>query len=776
MGDNDEENPIVIRSLELVQAAVRSLLRDEISTEDRSELLKAIHHNVGAMRAILDPSVSTVVRLDMEIVTPRAIVTGFENTARDLRQLSDQIWSEIADADRQEAELEQRRKQRAAERSRLAELAKAKELALAAVVKSDGWMCPTCTLQNRLSARKCEVCSTYRPAEAKPKPVETSTSLGCTLAPAAATEGSSLSSDEEQSGDDRDERAPSPARKRVSASGGRKRGAGAGAGTPTSRSHSRSSAAATTSSSCAAENAGEDGIIMPSSAASSPRSVGRKRAHATVARAAAVQLNANRRPRSDSRDSTTSSTAGGGGGAVESFRSPASKYGLGGGGLWLRDRPNAAMDEDGGQDGEDPAPEEGKEGKVATKLVWCCAMCTLENDMRARVCEACGESRAHAIRGEPSVFLMGDSPRVKRVKVDAANPRRLPLIGSRHQIDPDSLPVPTNSPRLRFEQVLNSEKSADGVQAYEFDPEIAYGQLIWLAPRQAASAANASAENDIDDEKFARIQSFLKVFAANQTLALRELSSCRYDVSVAETNVRAKLLATISANAVADEVGTGTSANDLALNPSVQRQELLRPSWLEDAVLARPLQYAYRSLGMPDYDGSSQPSCIFSSAAVDAFADGVAQFGDSWSNVRKYMSAQGFAASLRQIQDFFYGPWCAPDMRPRARACELAYEAKMKAQEIAERRLQAEETSRRRKVEAERRREERLRELSGGTGGVSDASPSASSPVNTPFEEEIHNGNQDQAALAKGAAPASGSTETARGAETFARDEGEFPA
>ena len=109
--------------------------------------------------------------------------------------------------------------------------------------------------------------------------------------------------------------------------------------------------------------------------------------------------------------------------------------GIGRGSLWLKGKSSARPEEEMEADEEQGV------------LMWVCAVCTLENEMRARTCEACGESRAHTIRGVPSVFLTADSPRIKRVKV-SDNPRKDPLVGPEHQIDPDSLPFANMTPEV----------------------------------------------------------------------------------------------------------------------------------------------------------------------------------------------------------------------------------------------------------------------------------------------------------------------------------------
>ena len=832
--DESEENPVILRSLELLHAAIGSLIRNDASS-DQKEILHSVFRNVGAMRAILDPALTDMMRtytvdtivtsehtpkiMEEAMMTTKAdVVDGVASSsssssspssslphrshddfAKDLSDMSDAMWSEIDEAERQEAELEGRRKQRAIDRERLAVIAKAKEAALAAIVKIDAWLCPTCTLQNSLKARKCEACSTYRPAEAKPKPPVEVTVAAVALSPdteshingndnwntSRSKSQKSLARDkykdnngEGDVSEEEKEFKTSPARRKISTAV-RKRNT------------------STASSS-------KGGAIQATSPARSvgigtPKSASKKRSHASAtlrAGSSSSQLptvtcssSSSRRPRSDSMDSAASSNVSGSGrGMSEAFRSPYKSIGgsrgsgLGGGGMWMQ-----GSRIEGGEDEK----EEQEEDAAATKLVWCCAMCTLENDMRARVCEACGESRAHAIRGEPSVFLMGDSPRVKRVKVGDANPRRLPLIGGKHQIDPGSLPVydPSAARDAYLESIAkyarNGSTDVDvdvDSRLHEYDPTVAHGQLIWLAPRSssaihkcgvvttAGASTGTERDGDVDmdmdmdrdrdrdrrrDEDggnstaYNRVQKFLSAFAGNQALAMRELTKSNYDVAVAEIAVRNALSlydSSKSANAnVSASIFDASNANAYSLHPSAARgaqETLIHPSWVEEAVLTRALQYSYRSLDMPAHD--CPPHDVFTACVVDSFADGIANYGDSWSAVRKFMASQGHVANFRQIQDYFYGAWSSPDMRLRARACEMAYEAKIKSQEVIERKQQAEESSRRRKIEAEKRREERLRELSVGVGSgiTSDASASASvsaapSPVNLPQDAEF---------------------------------------
>ena len=102
--------------------------------------------------------------------------------------------------------------------------------------------------------------------------------------------------------------------------------------------------------------------------------------------------------------------------------------------------------------------------------MWVCAVCTLENEMRARTCAACGESRAHTIRGVPSL-LSDDSARIKRVKV-SDNPRKDPLVGEAHQIDPDSLPT-----------VITQEEYVKqlSLQGDEPNSDSAMWDVVWVA-------------------------------------------------------------------------------------------------------------------------------------------------------------------------------------------------------------------------------------------------------------------------------------------------------
>ena len=157
------------------------------------------------------------------------------------------------------------------------------------------------------------------------------------------------------------------------------------------------------------------------------------------------------RERADSLGSEASSASGfdiGGG---------AGGMGGGRGSLWSKGRTDSGAEEE----------EEADEDQGV--LMWVCAVCTLENEMRARACAACGESRAHTTRGVPSIFLTADSPRIKRVKV-SDNPRKDPLLCPEHQIDPEALPGADATPDAYAKQM--------GIRGNE---DSVYWETVWVA-------------------------------------------------------------------------------------------------------------------------------------------------------------------------------------------------------------------------------------------------------------------------------------------------------
>ncbi len=374
---------------------------------------------------------------------------------------------------------------------------------------------------------------------------------------------------------------------------------------------------------------------------------------------------------------------------------------------------------------------------------WRCAVCTLENDMRARTCGACGESRAHAIRGVPSVFEishLNNSSSRARISAGAGNPRRFPLVGPQHQIAEDELPVAGMHPSCK-----------DDASPRELEP-------IWHALREnpmdsgSYAVPEALRRNDapLDDIKFrlkqlmqpysfaadclettkgtsvltseaktaiSALDSYLSLFPAHQALALQQLWKASYSIPHAIQRVEASLIDGANAARVhAERNACQTEGAD---------PEIVHPTWLEGPVVARRLRYDYRTLNMPCYDGipliaainaAEYNKCshgrLLSAHEIDLLADAIAEHLDDFVNVRKYLSQRDISLTLREIQDFFYGPWCSPTLKPRATACERLYEAKIRAQQREERRIKADEIAAKRKAEAAQCRAERLRELS----------------------------------------------------------------
>ena len=642
-----------------------SLVRDENATFMGGVLQSAIA-NIAALRSMLDsdyspPSASTeegagaAGGLQLQVVTAR------------LDELSVALASEVAAAEEEERRLQERRQQR----HRQQEANRQKAAELAALVSSDGthWKCTACTCENELAARKCAACGTYAPAVAKPKP----------HLPSPAVEPAKHVRPAKKAG--------------ITSTPSRKKG--------------------------------------PPGADASGSKVKVKAEGASASAGAAVVSTPTRK-----RDRAASTMSVG----ADDMASPLS-YSRPRNNLWLGGYSAAAdsvsLDASGGAAAESAA------------LVWTCAACTLQNEMRSRTCVVCGESRAHAIRGTPSLFAVQDGPlRTKRAK-PSGNPRRFPSVGDSHQVDVMSLPEPVSQEEYMRSHLLLDTGSSSGNNRAPEDCDSNRWTAVWRPPSSSqeveslfakdhtepppaakphaavdsapgsssalplATAVAAEAREEArgagsaSAKKSGRIASqprpprpipasdferYLCAYPNNQALALKVLWQSNYDATVAKRAVAVELDAWISESARADTL------------PS--KPTLVHPSWSEEPIVARDLQYNYRHLHQPDHEvwGGA-----LTSAEVDAFAEAVSREGDSWAAVRKLMQAQapGATCTVRQLQDFWYGAWCSSQYSERRRACDKAYQSRMRAREIQQRKKRLEAQSARRHVEREREKAER---------------------------------------------------------------------
>ena len=88
-----------------------------------------------------------------------------EESTQGMRDAVARAHAKIAEEERLRA-MKRAERQAQKEKKLLKEQQSAEEKAVAPT----SWFCPGCTFENKLSARKCEVCSTYRPADAVPTP------------------------------------------------------------------------------------------------------------------------------------------------------------------------------------------------------------------------------------------------------------------------------------------------------------------------------------------------------------------------------------------------------------------------------------------------------------------------------------------------------------------------------------------------------------------------------------------------------------------------------
>jgi len=404
-------------------------------------------------------------------------------------------------------------------------------------VNSDGtWSCSSCTFSNKASARRCEVCFTYRPAAAgaearkeekkavvanramqardkkrraarRQKESKGSDADSNDDSDGSNSEDSEDSDDESGSGDSDDNSDESGSengssseneneneneqrdsgktksrggdkdkeRQRDKAAVSRKR--------PDTASKSKPAAASSSSSNRATKSSNSSSkpdTPKFSSPAASPRpgtasGIHRKRSFEELNRTESKDWG---RGAGDTPSSRAGAGAGAGGGG-----------GSGGGSrLWLG---ASSRNPANGTEADDADPIEG------TILVWTCTLCTLENSMRARQCDACGETRAHAIRG----FDGGDgTPRQapKRVKIQgtSANPRKFPSIGAAFQLDQSNLPeaAPWDAAKAKRDHGI------------EGDDDSEFWTSVWIAPRTSkgrlieecrAEDLNTKAERDL---------------------------------------------------------------------------------------------------------------------------------------------------------------------------------------------------------------------------------------------------------------------------------------
>ena len=168
-----------------------------------------------------------------------------------------------------------------------------------------------------------------------------------------------------------------------------------------------------------------------------------------------------------------------------------------------------------------------------TILVWTCTLCTLENSMRARQCDACGERREYAIRGHPAEGADG-SPRQapKRVKIcgPSANPPKHTPIGPNHQVDPAQMAAPQPWDRAEAKRL----HGVDGNDDCDF------WTAVWIPPKTSSGSlledAQLSALPRADVEQFSKLcrprQTFQRSHseALRQTVVLPQRSSSSADV------------------------------------------------------------------------------------------------------------------------------------------------------------------------------------------------------------------------------------------------------
>lgn len=179
---------------------------------------------------------------------------------------------------------------------------------------------------------------------------------------------------------------------------------------------------------------------------------------------------------------------------------------------------SSAMDESpssnrlwGGLMGAEYAETEG------TIMVWTCTLCTLENSMRARQCDACGERREYAIRGHPAE---GDgSPRQapKRVKISgpSANPPKHTPIGPNYQMDLTQMPTPRPWDRAQAKR----DHGMDG------NDDCDYWTAVWIPPKTSTGTlleeAQLSALSRADVEQYSKLCRARQSFQHSHSEALR---------------------------------------------------------------------------------------------------------------------------------------------------------------------------------------------------------------------------------------------------------------
>lgn len=366
------------------------------------------------------------------------------------------------------------------------------------------------------------------------------------------------------------------------------------------------------------------------------------------------------------------------------------------------------------------------------------------------MCGACGESRAHAIRGVPSIFSMVAEPSRPRHVSSGGHPRRLPLVGEAHQIDPDALPacvcreVYIESERRAGKiagqkQQHHAQKAQDSdLSQSSGDKRRKFSEVIWSGVTDR-HLPNFPSQQALDQ--------YISLFPSNQALALSTLVKHAYNLPAAVSATQKSL------NRVQDK-GNGE-------NKDGDDEEVIQPSWTETPIEARRLKYMYRKLDMKHYDAAPKlqvvesanvaetdsdgvPAAasisqlqttslrIFCSDEVDCFADAIAEFGnDAFGQVTAYMCSHNYPhTTIREVQDFYYGQWsCGAELKARALTCNNIFEARMRALVQQERKQKMEQQAALKKIESERRREERLKELSEFGGGSCNGSGSGISSV-----------------------------------------------
>lgn len=491
--DPEDWSPMVCEALETSLRSVRAFAawgaKSGVNVDTAQAYLLEVVANLEAVKAIVS-SDGEKTNIDAEAVENGRVegVTGQTtfvlSTEKETIEKSTLGMKSAVIQAREKIELEERvraakRAERQAQRER--KLQKEQEDAEEKASAPTSWFCPGCTFENRLSARKCEVCSTYRPADAAPlsAPLNAKETKASTPRRAAKKsrrkpvedeerkwiEGEAHEGAEDEGKDeggieaeiDEDEVDEPHAKKS-------KAGDAGDAGAPVGRKRrifptDKRLKINRGGDSGPASAASTSGKRTPKSATSAGSKVGRKRGFSAVANDGSTPQSAfgssprEGRDRSDSLGSEMSSGSafdvGRGGGGDRSGR----------GSLWLR--------ASGGRGDEDFVSNEEDQGV----LVWVCAVCTLENEMRARTCAACGESRAHTIRGVPSLLLSEDSARIKRVKV-SDNPRKDPLVGETHQIDPASLPAVIS--HAKYVEQLSLQGGAP-------NSDSALWEVVWVA-------------------------------------------------------------------------------------------------------------------------------------------------------------------------------------------------------------------------------------------------------------------------------------------------------